>query len=396
MAVYTAAVLLSCLLAGGLQKRTQSGQITQGSRRQLTEGILCGLPLLLISAARWGIGTDFYCTYLPEFRALQWRRSGGGDALRDALFEKIAPKLAQWDLPSTPESALNHFLGVLDKSEPGYRVLMELGVWLNGNFRVVIGVTSLAVAVCVFYAIYTQSSSPVLAIYLYVFTSNYFLSLNIVRQYVAVGIGLVAVQFIREKKLLPYLLCVGAAMLFHTTAVLLLPCWFLCRVELKPRYGLLLVALTLAGSGILGSVGAWLMPRIGLGYYARYLGSAWDEGSFETILFAVNLCVLLFGGWYWNKAKERCPYYVIWYNMSVLGTLALALSGVLPLMKRINYYYGAPQFLLLPEALRAEENPRRRRVLTLLLVLAFAAETIVAVGLYNKNGVLPYRIAAVD
>lgn len=78
--------------------------------------------------------------------------------------------------------------------------------------------------------------------------------------------------------------------------------------------------------------------------------------------------------------------------MNLLGTLALALSGVLPLMKRINYYYGAPQFLLLPAALHAEENPRRRRVLTVLLVVAFAAETLVAVGIYNKNGVLPYQI----
>lgn len=81
---------------------------------------------------------------------------------------------------------------------------MELGVWLNGNFRVVIVLTSTLVAGCVFYAIFTQSSSPVLAVYLYVATSNYFLSLNIIRQYVAIGIGLVAVRFIRERRLLPF------------------------------------------------------------------------------------------------------------------------------------------------------------------------------------------------
>ena len=50
---------------------------------------------------------------------------------------------------------------------------------------------------------------------------------------------------------------------------------------------------------------------------------------------------------------------MIWYNMTLLGTLALAFSGVLPLMKRVNYYYAAPQFLLLPEALRVEEDSKR-------------------------------------
>ena len=110
------------------------------------------------------------------------------------------------------------------------------------------------------------------------------------------------------------------------------------------------------------------------------------------MFFVINLCVLLFCGHYWNAAKQRCPYYVIWYNMTLLGTFALALSGVLPLMKRLNYYYAAPQFLLLPEALQTETDPHRRRILTGLVAAAFAAETLVAVVLLNKNEVLPYRL----
>lgn len=392
MLVYSAATLLSCLLAWQMQKQAES-RLEQGrSAQMLLRYVLCALPLLLVSAARWGIGTDFYCTYLPEFRALEWLRRGGGDALRDELFVSVSPYLTQWGLPDTPPETLNYFLGVLDKSEPGFRALMELGVWLGGNFRIVLVVTSAVTTLCVFYAIFTQSSDPVLAIYLYVATSNYFLSLNIVRQYVAIGIGLIAVRFIREKRLLPYLLCVGLGMLFHTTAVLLLPCYFLCRVEVRPRNALIAVGVTLAVSGPLGMLASWLMPRVGLGYYARYLDSAWADDGFETVLFAINLCVMVFCGWYWKKAKCASPYYIIWYNMTFLGTLALALSGVLPLMKRVNYYYGAPQFLLLPEALRAEEDPRRRKMLTALLAAAFAAETIIAVGFYNKNGVLPYSI----
>lgn len=392
MLAYSAATLLSCLLVWRVQKRAQEQLGRSEPARLLMEYALCALPLLVVSAARWGIGTDFYCTYLPEFRALQWLRQGGGEPLRDALFADLAPRLTQWNLPDTPQTALEHFLGVLEKSEPGYRALMELGVWLGGNFRVVIAVTAVVTTLCVFYVIFTQSDQPVLAVYLYVATSNYFLSLNIVRQYVAIGFGLIAVRFIRERRLLPFLVCVGAGMLFHTSAILLLPCYFLCRVELRPRYALTLVGLTLVASGPLGALAAWLMPRAGLGYYARYLNSAWAEDGFETMLFAINLCVMVFCGWYWERAKKQSPYYIIWYNMTLLGTLALALSGVLPLMKRINYYYGAPQFLLLPAALHAEEDLRRRRVLTVLLVLAFAAETFVAVGIYNKNGVLPYRI----
>lgn len=61
-------------------------------------------------------------------------------------------------------------------------------------------------------------------------------------------------------------------------------------------------------------------------------------------------------------------------------------------MKRVNYYYAAPQFLLLPEALRAEEDSKRRKLMTAALAVAFALETLVAVVIYNKNGVLPYCV----
>ena len=49
---------------------------------------------------------------------------------------------------------------------------------------------------------------------------------------------------------------------------------------------------------------------------------------------------------------------------------------------------------MLPEMLLAEENPRRRHVLTALVVTAFIAETVVSVYFLNKNGVLPYRWTA--
>lgn len=394
MAFYMVGTLASCMLAVWMQKQDALLPGGVSARRRWQKILLCGLPLTLLSAMRWGPGTDFYYTYLPEFRALQWLRAGGGEQLCEELFRPIVNLLNQmYGLPGTPTATMTIFLGILEKCEPGYRALMEAAVLLGGQFRVVVAVTSVIIGVCVFYAIFTQSTNPVLAIYLYVATSNYFLSLNIVRQYVAIAIGLVALQFAKERRLWAFLLCVALAMTFHTTAVLLLPCYFLGRVELKPRYAVLLVALTFAGSGVLGTAAAWLMPRIGLGYYARYLGSAWEEGL-ELILFSINLCVLLFSSWYWSAAKKRCPYFILWYNMTLLGTLALALSGVLPLMKRVNYYYAAPQFLLLPEVLQAEEDAKRRRILTVLIVLAFAAETIVAVGIYNKNGVLPYQVRA--
>ena len=392
MIVYLSCTILSCAMAAQMQREDAHALGGVSAKRRWFEILCCAMPLWLLSALRWGVGTDFFYTYLPEFRALQWLRSGGGEVLCRELFAPLEELLALWGLPSAPEEALEFFLGVLSKCEAGYRALMETAIGLGGNFRLVIIATSSIINVCVFYAIFTQSSDPALAIYLYVATSNYFLGMNIIRQYVAVALGLVAVRFIREKKLLPFLACVAVAALFHTTALLLLPCYFLCRIRLKPYDGQLLLATVLACSGLLGVVGVWLLPRIGLAYYARYLGTPWDTGRFEMIFFLIDLGVLLLGGVYWEKASRKNAYYGIWYNMLLLGALALALSSELPLMKRVSYYYTAPQFLILPEALNAEEDPKHRKVLKIAVMAFFGLEALVAVGVFNKNGVLPYRI----
>ena len=74
MLVYIAATLISCLLAVWCEKRNTDALNSIDSKQRWGALVLCSLPLILVSAARWGVGTDFLYTYLPEFRALQWLR----------------------------------------------------------------------------------------------------------------------------------------------------------------------------------------------------------------------------------------------------------------------------------------------------------------------------------
>ena len=77
--------------------------------------------------------------------------------------------------------------------------------------------------------------------------------------------------------------------------------------------------------------------------------------------------------------------------MNVIGLIALCFSGRIPNLKRINYYFAAPHFLFLPLMIQCEERPTWKKLLTAAVVLLFLAETAVAVGMMNKNGVLPYH-----
>ena len=382
MLIYILATLLACALAWKGEKAAIKWPWRVAS----------AIPLILVAAMRWDVGTDIYKTYFPAFRALECLNAGADSAAIEQFFGPLLDRLGGGNINTVGKLYAN-FLHVLGNQEWGFRKIMEFMAWSGLGFRGIVVLTSLLTGALVFTAIYRQSHSPVLAIYLYVATSNYFLGLNIIRQYVAIGFALVAVEFIVRRKLLPFLACIGAGMLFHTTVVLMLPCYFICRIPIKPIWGFVLLAVLLAVSSYISPIVMWLMPKIGMGHYCRYFGRYQE---FLGMFLSINVCVLALGGWYWERARKKSPYFLVWYNMTILGSIALCFSTSLPLMKRINYFFAAPHFLLLPEILLNEERLRVRRWLGMGIVVAFACETWVAVWLMNKNEPLPYSISPVS
>ena len=383
MIVYVVATVLACLAAWMAER--------DKNRRRLWI-VASALPLTIVAAARWGLGTDLDFTYLPVFTSLEWIRGGGSADLAEKLFRPLIDGLVHRPLLLPPLEEAHHWYAIYGTMEPGYRALLEAVVFFGGSFRWVTVLTSLLAGVLVFTAIWRQSRWPVLAIYFYVATSNYFLSLNIVRQYIAIGFVLVALSFVLERSPWKFLLLVVAGMLFHKTAVLALPCWVLARIDFRPYWGGVVVLMAIAVSFAAEPFFRAVLPYVGAGHYVRYFDMRFAKDGFEWIFFLLNICFMAMCMWYWDRATKSNLLFRCWYWMTVAGTVALSFSATVPLMKRVNFYFAAPQFLLLPEMLGVEGNVRLRRWFTFLAVLAFAAETAVAVCWMNKNEPLPYRI----
>ncbi|MBO7684062.1 MAG: EpsG family protein, partial [Kiritimatiellae bacterium] len=230
---YIVATLLSCAAAFAYERRR--------SWRWLAA--VAAVPLLLVAAARWNVGTDLRRTYLPEYRALEQMRGSVVPPAKVREFRRFARRRL---FGRTPERVCKHFKKVVRRSEPAYRLLMEGALRSGLGFRAVLATCALISAACVFFAIFRFSRWPALAVFLYVATGNYFLSLNVMRQYVAVGIGLVAVAAAIDRRPWRFVVCVAAATAFHYSAVLLLPLYALSRVELNPRRGAAAVAAAVA------------------------------------------------------------------------------------------------------------------------------------------------------
>ena len=360
-----------------------------------TKFILAALfaVLFLFSALRWNVGTDTWHTYTPEYLAMKARNTELTEEEKDVVddcyrlwsrLEKGTPKEDAERL--THEEAMAFFTESSGHTAPGFRALERVLIFLGADVQWLYAVTSAFILLFVFAAVTRQSTAPVLAAAMFVLTGNFFLSLNIVAQFMAISVCLYACTFAQERKPIPFFLLIALAASFHVSALVFIPVYFLPKLNVRPLWCAVATAVILAAAQfcfpLLEKAVSALAPA-----YARYFG---EKADFEWIFFAIGLAVLAAGTYYWPKGKDR-PYYRLWFYANVLGLIALCFSGHIPYMKRINYYFAAPHFLFLPLVIQCEERPAWRKAMTAAMLLLFLAETVVATGMMNKNGTLPYR-----
>jgi len=118
----------------------------------------------------------------------------------------------------------------------GYRGSTEyLYVLLNitmPNFYLLVAVTSLVFILSVYLLIKNNVAPQYVCFSVFIFVINTFcflINLSAIRQCLAMNVFIFAIQFAKKKKFLCYLIMILIAMLFHNSAVLLLPFYFIAN-----------------------------------------------------------------------------------------------------------------------------------------------------------------------
>lgn len=408
MLVYITATVLTMALCAWLvpeRKLSKAGVSPEADpaergayrRKRVLTCVICMLPLLAVMSCRWSLGVDMWHTYMPGYLAIKsetvplteeeekilqksaqlraWWNRNGGDALEtnQQITVEQAYRTFRWDYPHTGK---------------GFQIFERILAFFRADVQWFYFATSLCVIGLVFASIWLQSTRPMWAGLFFVITANFFVALNVIAQYMAVAMCVFACTFAEKRKPFWFFLLVGLAITFHTSAFVFLPVYFLPKIRVKPLWCAVAVAVSLVVSQfaypVLEQIVRWIAPQ-----YVSYIRGSIESG-FEWIFFAINCAVFALSTWYYKKGKDL-PYYRLWYNINVLAMIALAFSGVVPWMKRVNYYFAAPHFLLIPMALGLEENKKRRIALHAVTVLLFCTEIYVAIVLQNKHATLPYR-----
>lgn len=289
--------------------------------------------------------------------------------------------------------------------ELGYLYLNKLLSLVSSNSQTIIIGTSIIIMAGFARFIYLYSEQKWLSIYLF-FTIGYFaMSMNTIRLNIAMVILLFSYDFLKNRKLIKFVLVVLLASLFHRTAIVFLLAWPITK--LSYNYRTILVA-------TISSIGLYLgFPRILPFFfnifptYQYYLGSELLDGNIRTasiMNLLVGLAIVLLGSFvHFNNIRKDT-------TLKAIGTeqekdnndesmLLLLITGVsitfisfnFNILDRVGEYFAVFSIVYLPNTLNRLRDRNLRVLIYYIVVILFFAYSITIIIMRPEwNTIYPY------
>lgn len=289
----------------------------------------------------------------------------------------------------------------------GFSLLVYVVAQLTNSLATVLFAIQAAMILPIYMALArTRKQFPVwLGMAVYYFLS-FNCTLNMMRQWVAMGILLLAFQLLTEKKTWLTLLLTAAAFLFHSTAVIALPLyviyWVLEQLHGKQlvhnnfRVGAPMVAVTCLS--LVATAALFCLPLIikvlsaaGLQRFNSYLVGNELHLMLNQIVLRAPFFLLLLLNWKdMNRQSKLTPFFMC---MLLFDTIAAQLLSVDDMAFRIASYFSLYSILWLPRVCVSSRQPVVRKLSTVILVLYCAFYWYYNYVYSMRHGTYPYVFA---
>ena len=356
MLVYSIGTFLSILLALFYQKigkKLQKKIVLKGNRgKNISLKIdlfkyIPMIPLAVISGIRYGVGQDYFYTYVPIFQ--------------NVLSGKIS---GTW-------------------GEIGYIYLNKIVTLFTNDYSGIFLVTSIIFIYFTFKAIYEQSDNICFSIMLLVLMGYYFCFMNGIRQMLAASILIYSIKYIKKRDLKKFSIFIILATLQHTSSLLFIPLYFIMPFEINYKVIALITFVFYILSNYLSNI---LLKVVSITKYSWYLESTYKAEKTGFIMILINFMILLFA-LIFNKNKKNDIYIKIqWF-----AVLSMAFIGKVPVAHRLMWVFGLPGIILIPNVISSRTSKKERFILTLVITILYIIYFVYTIGVKNSNSVLPYR-----
>lgn len=272
--------------------------------------------------------------------------------------------------------------------EVAYSILNKLVSLCTENFRWILIICAVFSLYFLARAYIRYSEDAVLTIALFITTSNFVMLFSGLRQAIAISLGFLAFEFVRERKIIPFFLIIALAMLFHTSAFMLLFMYPLYYAKITRGWMLIIVPLM----GML-----FVFNEIVFGYLTAILSRFTDYDTAISATGAYTM-LILYGAlavfsYVVPNEREMDADTMGMRNFLLLAVVLQMFAPLHTLAMRMNYYYMAFIPLAIPKVIRCSSR-RWRQVADAakyVMVLFFIAYFFMTVPSDNPLHIYPYH-----
>jgi len=219
------------------------------------------------------------------------------------------------------------------------------------------------------------------AIFLYLL-SNFSTGLNTTKQIIAINIVLFGLKAVYERKAIKYIVIITVATLFHQTAIVALPIYFLMDKNGSISSGKRLVAI------VVSFIGLVIFDNILISLGGRWAEYADSSGTINLTFF-LNLWWLIVFLWMRGSLVKKSYRNELNIILFAVGTIMSLLGFWSVFGKRIASYYTIVEILLMSQIPEVVSHSNKR-IVGMMILLYSLCMFILSFVIRGQSGLIPY------
>lgn len=285
-----------------------------------------------------------------------------------------------------------HNIDVIGRTELVVRTIIKINQFIF-RYREQFFFLSMSILTIMFYylGIKNISKKKGNSLFLFVALGYYAVMFNGIRQALAMAICFFATRYINERKFLKYVIIILLATFCHTTALIMIPMYFLNKIRVNKKTSLILTVIFSSSYilyDIVLKVVTTYIPR-----YAPYATKTYmtyseaGTGTYVIAIFHIIIALLLI----LNKEKmiEENKENNTYFNLYLLSIIFYTMGFANTVVVRLAYYFSIYLIILLIDLFKImfkEKNDKVYICINLFFILYYM------IHLISFNQMIPYQI----
>ncbi len=218
-------------------------------------------------------------------------------------------------------------------------------------------------------AIWKNSDIPTLSLYIFISMCLFYQTFNQSRQMLAIAILFYSIQYIKTKNLKGFIFFVLLATSIHSSAIIFLPFYYLCRLNINKKNICFYAMISIFGYLFFDTI---LVLINGTNYGQIYQKTNYYKASSSSSLnLIIRMGMLVATMFFCKTTIHENQNNKIFYNLIIWCTIMQLLTTKMYILGRITTYFFTSYIILIPNIVNsiAKDNKNKTNYIAILIVL---------------------------